>query len=1090
MNEPEKNRPSVQIPQLSQIQQSIHLPNLPSVSSILPTFVNDETANGWQPSSSLPGFGHDPAMFATHMAPMATRLDQSFADTSGNSIIFYPKQATGEPIAVSAKTGHIRKLPSSDVYFLEGDCVIRQGGDTACGPVAVVWIDHPKSDRSEPCEVTVYLESNHADIPVVATIAPERGGGRIVDRQWMGTFKTTSIITPFVSELLPPVQEPPEIYQRALAALAPAERNILQVAATVENEETAGVTPNSSSSSGRRIRIYPRSDQLNDMQSIPDPTNPNRSISVISNGVTLTIEGLDKSPMILGPIQDISTDYAVVWAANIGLLQRGDDNIQRDDDDLEVYLEGNIIYRDGDRTIYADRMYYDVKNKLGYIIDGEVISPIQNGGKLGLKGMARLKADVLRRQGDGMFEAENAMITTSLLGEPSYHLRGKTMTVNERITPILNPMTRTPVIDESTGEPKVDREMWLVSENNFIYSGRIPVFYWPWMAADLQDPVLYIKSIGYGNDNIFGNQYRTTWNPFQVFNIRNVPEGLSWDIDLDYFDKRGFGHGTKFSYDSKSLCGIPGQSRGWMEFWGIYDTGVDVLTRRRRNITFPEPYRYTINWKHRQQLGDKPDPWMFNAQIGKTSDANFMEQYFYDSWMTEANRTTSLELKKTEGAHSLGIKAEYALDSTVTNTNSLPRMDLYTLGHSLLHDTLTWHSHTRLAYAQYNVLDAPTDPTDARWFRYLEQEVTPGSSLNPAVATPISAEGEVFSTRHELDLPFSLGPFRVVPYVLGDYSHWGQARDGSSLDRLYGQTGVRLNLPFWKVNPNASSKTWYVNGLAHKVDLDAEFMHASADQHLDQLIIYDPLDDWSTDSVRRRFARTTFGSTGGFVPWQYDPRYYALRSGMGGNVSSPVMEIADTLTMFRFGMTHRWQTKRGPSDRRNIIDWITFSTHFNYYPEESQNGGEALGLIDYNFRWHVGDRFMLFSSGLFDTSKESQKMVRVGAWTQRPGRGKLMVATDWFDGVVSRTYLTLAASYIVNKKYSLSYTTSYDLKDKLNVGHNIGFVRTGESFTMFVGANYNESLDTWSFSFNFAPNFIPGMAKLTRSGFDNLNKRR
>jgi lipopolysaccharide export system protein LptA len=1070
--------------QLQQIQRHLpNIPNLPPVASILPTFSNGEHNNTLHSSSELPGFGNQ-AIVASRFTPLSVETSNAFADSSGNSIIFYPQQASNVPISVTAKTGTVRKHTSSDVYFLDGDCEIRQGNDVTVAPHAVVWVDHPKSDPSALREVTVYLESPDKNNPVVASIASYNGGGRIVDRKWLGTFRTSAVITPFVIELKQqPHEITPEIYNRAIAALHP-KSAIQQVAVTQEqNRDPASENNTGLQLEGRRIGIHSRGDQPNSMQSVPDPSNANRSITVITNGVTITIESLgsnddSSSQFLLGQVQDISTDYAVVWASNIGLLQRGDDNVQRNNDDFEVYLEGNIVYRDGDRTIYADKMYYDVKNKLGYIVGGEVISPIQSGNNLGLEGVARLKADVVRRQGDGTFEAENAMITTSLLGEPSYHLRSKSLTVNEKVTPILNPVTRMPVIDEDTGNARVDREMWLVAENNLIYAGRVPVFYWPWMATDLQDPVLYIKSAGYGSDDIFGNQYRTSWNPFQIFNIRKVPDGLSWGIDVDYFDKRGIGAGTDFGYNRETLFGIPGLTRGKIDFWGIYDTGKDVLTRNRRDLSFPDSYRYTLNWKHRQQLGNSPDSWMFNAQVGKTSDANFLEQYYYNSWMTEPNRTTSVELKKTEGTHSLGVKAEYALDTTVTNTNTLPRLDLYTVGRSWLHDTLTWHSHTRLMYAQYNVLAPPTDPTDADLFNYLDYEVSNGIHY-PAGAAAISAEGEVLSTRHELDLPFSLGALKVVPYVLGDFSHWGKVRDGGSLDRLYGQTGVRVNLPFWNVNPNVSSKTFYVNGLSHKVDLDTEFMYGSADKHIDKLIMYDPLDDWSTDSVRRRFS-------GGVVPLQYDPRYYALRSGMGGNVASSIMDIADSLTMFRFGMTHRWQTKRGTSGHRNIVDWITLSTHFNYYPDESQNNGQALGLIDYNLRWHVGDRFLVFSSGLFDTGSDSQKMVRAGLQTQRPGRGSLMVAADWFDGIVSKTYISLDTSYVVNKKYSLSYSTAYDVNDGINTGHNIGLVRTGESFTLFVGANYNESLNTWSFGLNLAPNFLPSIANRT-TGANSVN---
>jgi lipopolysaccharide assembly outer membrane protein LptD (OstA) len=198
---------------------------------------------------------------------------------------------------------------------------------------------------------------------------------------------------------------------------------------------------------------------------------------------------------------------------------------------------------------------------------------------------------------------------------------------------------------------------------------------------------------------------------------------------------------------------------------------------------------------------------------------------------------------------------------------------------------------------------------------------------------------------------------------------------------------------------------------------------------------------------------------------------------MGGKVAAGNMEIADDMTLCRFGMTHRWQTKRGPVGHRHIIDWITLSTHFNYYPESEYNFGQSVGLIDYDFLWHVGDRFSLFSSGLYDTFSEGQRITRIGGMWNRPQRGNFSAALDQLDGLIERTYLTLSVGYTMNEKYSMSYTTSYDIKDKWqNVGHVFMFTRTGEAFRFFVGATYSEAREDWSFTFGLEPVFMRGIA--------------
>jgi hypothetical protein len=228
------------------------------------------------------------------------------------------------------------------------------------------------------------------------------------------------------------------------------------------------------------------------------------------------------------------------------------------------------------------------------------------------------------------------------------------------------------------------------------------------------------------------------------------------------------------------------------------------------------------------------------------------------------------------------------------------------------------------------------------------------------------------------------------------------------------------------------------------------------------------------------------------IPVWFDPRYYALRSGMGGRVTATNMEIADKMTLCRFGTTHRFQTKRGPVGKRRIIDWITVSAHFNFYPDAEQNYNESVGLIDYDFLWNVGDRFALFSSGIYDVFEYGQNVTRIGGTWQRPTRGSLTLSVDQLYGVFSQTVLMLNTQYNLNEKYSINYATSYDMSNNWrNLGHNFMFVRTGESFRFLIGATYREATDEWGFSFGIEPVFLRGIAnKMNRMSTQMANATR
>ena len=93
--------------------------------------------------------------------------------------------------------------------------------------------------------------------------------------------------------------------------------------------------------------------------------------------------------------------------------------------------------------------------------------------------------------------------------------------------------------------------------------------------------------------------------------------------------------------------------------------------------------------------------------------------------------------------------------------------------------------------------------------------------------------------------------------------------------------------------------------------------------------------------------------------------FYAPRRGLQNNVTSPSLEIADDLAAVRLEC-NRWQTKRGaPAANGSSIDYSRYRT--DALPKKDRdNFGEFVGLFDYDFRWHVGDRLTLLSDGLSD----------------------------------------------------------------------------------------------------------------------------
>ena len=463
-----------------------------------------------------------------------------------------------------------------------------------------------------------------------------------------------------------------------------------------------------------------------------------------------------------------------------------------------------------------------------------------------------------------------------------------------------------------------------------------------------------------------------------------------------------------------------------------------------------------------------PGDWQLSGELGLTSDRNFLEQYFELEWDTFKDQTTELDLKRLMGNSSFEITAEVRPNGFVTDTQWLPRADFFTFGQPLLFDRLSWHQHTSVGYAQMLTASAPTDPAQIAVISPLPWEA--------------NVEGARAATRHEIDLPLDAGPFRIVPYLLGEAAYWGEDLAGDQLTRTYGQAGVKASLPIWRADPTVQSELFNLNGLAHKVTLGSEFLVASASDDLEDLPLYDRLDDNATEFTRRQMAVRTFDQpVGTFVPLQFDERFFALRSNLQGNVSGPT-EIADDLMAFRMNLNNRWQTKRGIAGQQRIIDWIVLDLGATLFPNSSRdNFGAALGLVDYGFRWHVGDRLTLLSDGFFDGYDQGLRQVTIGALMSRPEHGNFYVGFRSTEGPITSQILTSSISYRMSEKWISTAGATWDFSNSGAFGQQFALTRIGESFLIKVGFSYDASRDNFGGVINIEPRFLPS-SRLGRVG--------
>ena len=291
--------------------------------------------------------------------------------------------------------------------------------------------------------------------------------------------------------------------------------------------------------------------------------------------------------------------------------------------------------------------------------------------------------------------------------------------------------------------------------------------------ADVNVPLQRVTA---RQDQIFGTQVESVWDVFRLLSM-DKPADADWQLLADYYSARGPGIGTKSRARGVDLFGIPGPytSEGYTYY--IRDTGTDTLGGRRFNLAVPEVNRGRVLLRQRHEL---PADMTLVGEIGYLSDRNYLEQYFKTEFDGGLDNETLIYLKQNFESVAWTALVRPRLNNFSYSTEWYPRGDLFVLSEPLFGGMLTWSNHSSAGYGHLRNAVAPTDPQD--------------------IFTPLTfvddLSGAVLMTRHELDLSMNVGPFKIVPYALGEAAFWSQGFDGNNLDRFVGSAGVRGSIMF------------------------------------------------------------------------------------------------------------------------------------------------------------------------------------------------------------------------------------------------------------------------------------------------------
>lgn len=437
----------------------------------------------------------------------------------------------------------------------------------------------------------------------------------------------------------------------------------------------------------------------------------------------------------------------------------------------EVYVSGDVLLREGQRTIRATELYYDLVNKRGMARDA-VLRTFEPTRDIPVY----VRAKELRQLGDTRFEGEDVSLTTSEFHTPQISARAAKVSVIDTIR-------------DAEGEGG-DNDFTAKMKDVRIKSYNTTLLRLPGMQSNLLSPAVPLKSVHVGHDSAFGTSVETQWYLGRVLGLRE-PEGTDGTLYLDYYDKRGPGAGVGIEYEREDYFGrVLG--------YAVEDHGEDRLGRTRKNVDVPEDTRGRFALQHRQYL---PDDWQLTAEVAYLSDRNFLEQYYRQEFYAAKEPETLLHLKRIEDNRALAFLGKMRINEFQDEMEEMPSAEYHWTGQSFLDDWFVFFSDTQASRLRYRFGEGRSGEPD-NYFAFTE-------------------------TRNEVDMPLRLGSSKVVPFAAGTFAYDDGAGFQKELDEPafetkdavgIGEAGVRASAdPFWRVYPDVESELWDLHGLRHSI---------------------------------------------------------------------------------------------------------------------------------------------------------------------------------------------------------------------------------------------------------------------------------
>ncbi|MEX0745151.1 MAG: LPS assembly protein LptD [Phycisphaeraceae bacterium] len=737
---------------------------------------------------------------------------------------------------------------------------------------------------------------------------------------------------------------------------------------------------------------------------------PNESVLMLIGDVRLIYEGTDDGRSVV-----LQTERAVIFFSDDANEELADTAVDAGAV-TGIYLEDNIVITDGDFTLRAPRIFYDLRGDRAVVLDAVLYTwDVQRQIPL------YVRADSVRQTSRTSFEARGAVLTTSEFAQPHFGIGANRITLD---------MER-----DRTG---VMRQFFSASHTT-LRVAEVPIFYWPYLAGEVRTPPLRAISIGQSRER--GIEVETRWDVFALLGLEPSEE-VDLTANLDYRGRSGPGLGADLNYD---LEGARGAMRGYLL---PMDSANDRIGGRQR-VAHDDETRGFVHIQHRQTL---PDDWHADVEVAYVSDETFLESFFPDEAHEARSYQTSLYLLRQQPDWAVDLQAGGQLTDFTEQLTTLqapgfqlerqPELGYFRTGTSVFDGRGTWYSENRFSRLRaYYGRDTPAD----RGFRDSQALELFGISRDTRFTDAAEAAGVEQNwrlradSRHELTMPLHMGPMSITPYAVGRVTAYDddfEAYAGEDEQyRLWGSVGTRLSTQFQRSYGRVNNTVLNLNRLRHLIEPSVNLYYSDATVAAGDLPPFeaDVEDLADGPGVRLGLRQTLQTQRGGPGRWR-----------------SVDWITLDTELVFR--------SRDGDRDRAPLARF------YDYRPEFAAGGDH----FHADGRWQVSDVFGAVGELTYDFQDDRVSQWRLGASLQHTPRLSSYLHYRNVRPIHSQLF-SYGFTYELTPKYTVSATQRFDLRE--NESRNVDFWlerRLPRARLRFV-ASFDQIDDEQVFGITFTP---------------------